>query len=108
MCGSVGPGDVLNTIGRPHLSIARRIISISSFEYGTERSSTFTKSSPHEAYSRYIASYHACPASLLRTPNISGHQPHFLFGSPASAAVNFESAIGVFAFTAWRGIPRIM
>ena len=42
---------MLNTMGRPQWSMALRIISISAVWYGRERSSIFTKSTPHSAVS---------------------------------------------------------
>ena len=43
----------------------------------------------------HMESYQACPASLSRTPNMSGHQPQMLLVLAASAAVNVHPSIGV-------------
>src|SRR6185312_10213181 len=54
----VGPGDKLNTIGRPVFSIARRIMRISVALYGrSEMQSTLRKSTPQPAYCLSSESY---------------------------------------------------
>ena len=83
----VGPGDRLSTIGRPLLSIARRIIRISLALYGwSEMQSTFSRSTPQPAYWRSTESYQACPAGVSRMPQFVGSQGQASLVSATSVA----------------------
>src|ERR1700712_4017068 len=91
--GEVGPGESESSIGRPLLSIACRIIRISSCLYGwSEMQSTFSRSTPQAAYCFSSELYQACPAALSLMPQLVGSQGHASVWSAASWARNLPGA----------------
>src|ERR1017187_3465186 len=91
----VGPGESERTIGRPALSIALRIMWISSALYGCEEmQSTLRKSTPQVAYWVSSESYQAWPAALFLMPQLVGSQGQASDVSAASEAWKAEFAMG--------------